>query len=45
MSHIQYTVDMEGAVSDSCDLLIEAIIENIKIKQDMFVKLDQVAPR
>lgn len=45
MSRVQYTVDMEGAASDSCDLLIEAIIENMKIKQEMFVKLDQIAPR
>jgi 3-hydroxyacyl-CoA dehydrogenase len=44
MSRIIYTTDLENSVKDNCDLLIEAIVENMKIKQDMFTKLDKVAP-
>ena len=44
MSHIGMSTDVERSVV-SCDLVIEAIIENIKIKQELFTRLDKAAPR
>ncbi|XP_003382711.1 PREDICTED: hydroxyacyl-coenzyme A dehydrogenase, mitochondrial-like [Amphimedon queenslandica] len=44
LSRIKYMVDVEKSVGSDCDLLIEAIIENMKIKQNLFSKLDKVAP-
>lgn len=43
LGSISMVTDAESAVGSS-DLVIEAIIENIKIKQDLFSKLDKVAP-
>ena len=43
MSHIGMSTDVERSVV-SCDLVIEAIIENIKIKQELFTRLDKAAP-
>lgn len=37
------TTNSEEAVSDA-DLVIEAIVENIKVKQQLFGKLDGIAP-
>ena len=45
MSRIKYTVNTEESVSGDCDLLVEAIIENMDIKKDLFSKLDKIAPR
>ena len=45
MSNIKYSVDLEGSVRENCDLLIEAIVENLAVKQEMFAKLDKIAPR
>ena len=45
MSNIRYSVDLEGSVRENCDLLIEAIVENLPVKQEMFAKLDKIAPR
>ncbi|XP_077461421.1 hydroxyacyl-coenzyme A dehydrogenase, mitochondrial isoform X2 [Stigmatopora argus] len=33
-----------GAVVESADLVLEAIVENLKIKQDLFSGIDKVAP-
>jgi len=41
MSRISYSTNAENAVA-KCDLVIEAIIENIKIKQKLFASLDVV---
>ena len=37
--------DVEKSVGSDCDLLIEAIIENMEIKQNLFSMLDKIAPR
>ena len=44
LSRIQYSTDPED-VAKSCDLVVEAIVENVKIKQDLFVRLDKACPR
>lgn len=44
MSRIKFSTNAENAVSKQCDLVIEAIIENIKIKQKLFASLDVAAP-
>lgn len=33
-----------GSVAQGSDLVLEAIVENLKIKQDLFGQLDKVAP-
>lgn len=33
-----------GSVVQGSDLVLEAIVENVKIKQDLFSRLDKVAP-
>lgn len=33
-----------GSVAQGSDLVLEAIVENLKIKQDIFHQLDKVAP-
>lgn len=43
LSRIQYSTDPED-VAKSCDLVVEAIVENVKIKQDLFVRLDKACP-
>nr|XP_039269103.1 hydroxyacyl-coenzyme A dehydrogenase, mitochondrial-like [Styela clava] len=43
MSQIQTNTDAETAVQNA-DLVVEAIVENLKIKQDLFKSLDAVAP-
>lgn len=40
LSHIKGTTDLEGA--SSCDVLIEAIPENLNLKKELFEKLDRV---
>lgn len=37
------STDAESAVQGS-DLVVEAIVENLKIKQDLFSRLDKLAP-
>ena len=44
LSQIQYSDDALAAVK-SCDLVVEAIVENMQVKQELFAKLDQNAPR
>ena len=44
LSSIQYSEDPVAAVK-SCDLVVEAIVENIDVKRELFAKLDQNAPR
>ena len=44
LGRIQYTVDPVEAAK-SCDLVIEAIVENVGIKQKLFSDLDKAAPR
>lgn len=43
LANIETTTDTEKAVSNT-DLVVEAIIENIKIKRDLFGYLDKKAP-
>lgn len=42
-SRLQYSHDFSMSLQD-CDLVIEAIVENLEIKQELFAKLDQAAP-
>ena len=44
IGRIQYSVDPVAAVK-SCDLVVEAIVENVGIKQKLFSDLDKAAPR
>ncbi len=44
LGRIRYTVDPVEAVK-SCDLVIEAIVESVAIKQTLFSELDKAAPR
>ena len=41
LDNLKASTDTEGAVAES-DLVLEAIIENLKIKQDLFARLDKV---
>lgn len=43
MKNVSITSDASSAVQ-STDLVLEAIVENIKIKQDLFGGLDKLAP-
>ncbi|XP_053687527.1 hydroxyacyl-coenzyme A dehydrogenase, mitochondrial-like [Sabethes cyaneus] len=43
LSKIRYTLDLEEAVLNT-DIVIEAIVENMKIKQQLFKRIDNVAP-
>lgn len=43
LANLQASTDTEAAVEKS-DLVLEAIVENLKIKQDLFSKLDKIAP-
>lgn len=40
---VSTSTDAESAVQGS-DLVVEAIVENLKIKQDLFSRLDKLAP-
>lgn len=44
VQRIRITTDLEAAVSDS-DLVIEAIIENLELKQKLFQRIENVAPK
>jgi len=44
LARISLSTNVEAAVSKS-DLVIEAIVENVKVKQDLFAKLDKAAPK
>lgn len=44
LSRINYSTNAENAVSNQCDLVIEAIVEKMKIKQKLFTSLDLAAP-
>ena len=41
LNNLSAGTDTEGAVAQS-DLVLEAIVENIKIKQELFARLDKV---
>ncbi|XP_029913224.1 hydroxyacyl-coenzyme A dehydrogenase, mitochondrial [Myripristis murdjan] len=43
MKNVSFTTDASSAVQTT-DLVLEAIVENIKIKQDLFGGLDKLAP-
>ncbi|MBN2228798.1 MAG: 3-hydroxybutyryl-CoA dehydrogenase [Candidatus Thorarchaeota archaeon] len=43
MSRLNATIDLEGAVKDA-DMVIEAIFENMKVKKEVFAKIDAAAP-
>lgn len=40
MSRIEVATDIEAAAG--CDFVIEAVLENVKLKQEVFAKLDQI---
>lgn len=42
-ARIEFTSDFAYAVAD-CDIAIEAVFEELEVKQDIFRKLDQLAP-
>jgi len=44
LSRIQYSEDPVSAATIS-DLVVEAIVENMAVKKELFAKLDQSAPR
>lgn len=44
LAHLTYKTDVEGSVKD-CDLAVEAIIENMDLKHQLFSKIDQLAPQ
>ena len=44
LSRIQYSDDPVSAATTS-DLVVEAIVENMAVKKELFAKLDQSAPR
>lgn len=43
MQNVSTNTDAESAAQVS-DLVLEAIVENLKIKQDLFGRLDKIAP-
>ena len=44
MGNLQLSTDPVAAVKDA-DLVVEAIVENLGIKQKLFASLDEVAPQ
>ena len=44
LSRIQYVEDPVGAAEKS-DLVVEAIVENMAAKHELFKKLDKAAPQ
>lgn len=42
-TRLQFTTDLNKAAS-SADLIIEAVVEKIEVKQEVFAKLEQLAP-
>ena len=43
-SRITYTTDQTKG-TEKADLVVEAIVENLEIKQKLFKKLDETTPR
>lgn len=43
LQNVSTSTDSEAAAQGS-DLVLEAIVENLKVKQDIFGRLDKVAP-
>jgi 3-hydroxyacyl-CoA dehydrogenase len=43
LNNISFTTSQEAGAAES-DLVLEVIVENLKIKQELFAKLDKVAP-
>lgn len=44
LSRIEYSLDAGDAAAKS-ELVVEAIVENMAVKHDLFQRLDKVAPR
>lgn len=44
LGRIKYCAELEEAVREA-DLVIEAVVENVKIKQELFSKIDEIAPQ
>jgi len=44
MSRLTLATDPAAAVSSGCDIVIEAVPEKLKLKKDLFAKLDAAAP-
>lgn len=44
LSRIKISLDTTGSVANS-DLVIEAIVENMRVKHKLFTALDEAAPR
>ena len=43
MGRVTYTPDIED-IADFADIVFEAIVENLQVKQEMFKKLDEICP-
>lgn len=43
LDRVHFTTDQEAAAAKA-DLVVEAIVENLEVKQDLFARLDKVAP-
>ncbi len=44
MARVTYTEEIKD-IADFADIVFEAIVENLRLKQDMFKKLDEVCPQ
>ena len=44
LSRINVTLDFNSAIAET-DLLVEAIVENMRVKHKLFKDLDKAAPR
>lgn len=44
MARITTLTDMNEAIGDDCDLVVEAISENLALKRKIFAQLDAIAP-
>lgn len=44
LQNVSTSTDAVSSVAQGSDLVIEAIVENLKVKQDLFSQLDKSAP-
>lgn len=43
-NNLTFTTDLNKAVSDA-DLVIEAVVEDLEVKQELLFKLEQICPK